>query len=69
MKKYNYFLVNVPGRHGYSFMVATPDADLDLDSITDHFQDEEDAEYATYEKVDKYGVDYNHFKDEIICLD
>lgn len=50
-EKKNYIMVNVPGRHGYSFMVKT-NYDLREDRIIELcrkqylFQDEQDAEYA-----------------------
>ena len=55
----NFYLVNVPGRHGYSFMVNTALEDesdiLEKCSELDLFNDEEDAIYASVSEADKYA--------------
>lgn len=66
----NFYLVNVPGKNGYSFMVKTTLEDefdiLEKCSELDLFNDEEDAIYASVSEADKY--DQEHFK-EFKCLD
>ena len=61
----NFYLVNVPGNHGYSFMVKTVLEDesdiLEKCSELDLFNDEEDAAYASVSEADKY--DQEHFKE------
>ena len=54
-----FYLVNVPGKHGYSFMVKTILEDesdiLEKCSELDLFNDEEDAIYASVSEADKYA--------------
>lgn len=61
----NFYLVNVPGKNGYSFMVKTTLEDefdiLEKCSELDLFNDEEDAIYASVSEADKY--DQEHFKE------
>ena len=59
------FLINVPGKHGYSFMVSGELKDIDeaieAADINGLFEDDEDIEFAYGEEVtcDKESV--NHF--------
>ena len=60
-----FYLVNVPGKHGYSFMVNTALED-ELDILTkcsekELFNDEEDVNYASVSEADKH--DQEHFKE------
>lgn len=61
MKK-NYLLVNVFGKHGYSFMVYGPYTEneeskvIDICLEKDLFQDEEDAECANVVQADENDV-------------
>lgn len=61
----NFYLVNVPGKNGYSFMVKTTMEDesdiLEKCSELDLFNDEEDAAYASVSEADEY--DQEHFKE------
>ena len=61
----NFYLVNVPGKHGYSFMVKTILEDesdiLEKCSELDLFNDEDDVTYASVSEADKY--DREHFKE------
>lgn len=62
MKKY--FLINVLGKHGYSFMVhaAVKDEDeaIELAAENGLFEAEGDADYATAEEASDYDV--KHFE-------
>lgn len=55
----NFYLVNVPGKHGYSFMVKTTLEDefdiLEKCSELDLFNDEDDVTYASVSEADKYA--------------
>lgn len=60
-----FYLVNVPGKHGYSFMVKTILED-ESDILTkcyemELFNDEDDVTYASVSEADKY--DQEHFKE------
>ena len=59
-----YFLINVTGRNGYSFMVFCGAKDeeeaIELAAEENLFDDDEDAEYATCEEASEYDID--HFK-------
>lgn len=60
-----FYLVNVPGQHGYSFMVKTVLED-ELDILTKCFEmnlfnDEDDVNYASVSEADEY--DQEHFKE------
>ena len=61
MDKKFYYKIDVPGRHGYSFMVFSTD-ELDEGEVIDMalrnglFDDEEDADYAI---VDDLVSDYD----------
>ena len=61
----NFYLVNVPGKHGYSFMVKTVLEDesdiLEKCSEMKLFNDEEDVFRASVSEADKY--DQEHFKE------
>lgn len=60
MEKKFYYKIDVPGRHGYSFMVFSTD-ELDEGEVIDIalrnklFNDDEDADYAV---VDDWVSDY-----------
>lgn len=60
-----FYLVNVSGKHGYSFMVKTILEDesdiLTKCSEMELFNDEEDVTYASVSEADKY--DQEHFKE------
>ena len=65
-----FYLVNVPGQHGYSFMVKTVLED-ESDILTKCFEmnlfnDEDDVNYASVSEADEY--DQEHFN-EFNCLD
>lgn len=72
--KYNYFKIDVHGRYGYSFLVGTKYQETEesiicLASDCGAFQEPEDADYATAEKV-KYGdYDYMGLEGTLIYLD
>ena len=60
-----FYLVNVPGQHGYSFMVKTVMED-ESDILTKCFEmnlfnDEDDVNYASVSEADEY--DQEHFKE------
>lgn len=59
-----YFLINVTGHHGYSFMVLCgakdEDEAIELAAEENLFEDEEDVEYATCEEASEYDI--IHFK-------
>lgn len=60
-----FYLVNVPGQHGYSFMVKTI-LEYESDILTKCFEmnlfnDEDDVTYASVSEADKY--DQEHFKE------
>ena len=61
----NFYLVNVPGKYGYSFMVNTALEDesdiLTKCSEKELFNDDEDVNYASVSEADKY--DREHFKE------
>lgn len=63
----NYFLVNVPGKYGYSFMVRTEMTEDDEDAILDAcleqdlFDDEEDRDEASISIADEH--DQQFFED------
>lgn len=67
MNQKYYYKIDVPGKHGYSFMITSNDV-LDKSEILDKalakglFQDEIDVDYAV---VDDLISDYDieHFKD------
>lgn len=68
----NYYIINVPGKHGYSFMVCGEFSD-DYDAI-EHaanaglFEDENDIDYATADDlVSQYDID--HFKESGCCYE
>lgn len=60
----NYYLINVTGRNGYSFMVACGAKDefeaIDMAAEANLFEDEDDADYAIAEEATQYDID--HFK-------
>lgn len=60
-----FYLVNVPGNHGYSFMIKTVLEDesdiLERCSELDLFNDEEDVTYASVSEADEY--DLEHFNE------
>jgi hypothetical protein len=65
-----YFLINVPGKRGYSIPIkATDDEDedsvIDLAINHDMFECEEDAEYALVEEVtdDAHAIQSSDFID------
>lgn len=64
----NYIMVNVPGKYGYSFMVATKDDNMSEQEILnaclvkDLFQEETDVEIASIDR-DVFDDDIRHFKD------
>ena len=66
----NFYLVNVPGKHGYSFMVKTALEDesdiLTKCSEKELFNDDEDVNYASVSEADEYAQEF--FK-EFIYLD
>lgn len=59
-----YFLINVLGKHGYSFMtyadVKDEEEAIDLAADNGLFNEENDAEYATAEEASDYDIE--HFK-------
>jgi hypothetical protein len=64
-----YFLINVLGKHGYSFMIhaAVNDEFAAINAAAENslFNDEEDAEYAIAEEASDYDIE--HFeKDNMI---
>lgn len=65
-----FYLVNVPGKHGYSFMVKTSLEDesdiLEKCSEKELFNDDEDVNYASVSEADEYDQEF--FK-EFIYLD
>ena len=73
-KDYNYFIINVIGECGYSFMVGTKDNETEesiIHAVYDCglFECEDDADHAVAEKV-KYGdYDYKHFESCLTLLD
>ena len=58
----NYYLVNVSGKHSYSFMVKTIFKDeLDILRMCSEmrlFDDEEDVNYASVSEADKYDLEH-----------
>lgn len=64
----NYFMVNVPGKYGYSFMVTTKYANMSEQEIlnaclaNDLFEQETDVEIASID-TEVYEDDIRHFKD------
>jgi hypothetical protein len=61
-----YFLINVLGKHGYSFMIHAAVNDeyeaINLSAENGLFNDEEDAEYAIAEEASDYDI--KHFEEE-----
>ena len=58
----NYFMVNVSGRNGYSFMVTTTDNNIDDSEVISRCQDKElfyNTEDAYYAEVDDLVTDYD----------
>lgn len=66
----NFYLVNVPGKYGYSFMVNTAlegESDiLEKCSEKELFNDEDDVTYASVSEADEHDQEF--FK-EFIYLD
>ena len=68
----NYFLVNVPGKYGYSFMVRTEMTEDDEEDILDAcleqdlFNDEEDRDVASISEADE---DDQKFFDDFYDID
>ena len=72
--KYNYFKIDVHGPIGYSFLVGTKFQETE-ETIVDvacscyAFEDIEDADYATAERVEYGDYDYKALEDTLIFLD
>ena len=59
-----HFIINVPGNHGYSFMVCgdfNEDEAIDLALKAGLFEDDEDADYAFVDNLVS-DRDIEHFK-------
>lgn len=72
--KYNYFKIDVHGRYGYSFLVGTKyqeteETIIDVASDCGAFQEMEDANYATAERVQYGDYDYKGLEETLIYLD
>lgn len=72
--KYNYFKIDVAGPCGYSFLVGTKyqeteETIIDVAFDCGAFQDIEDANYATAERVQYGDYDYKGLESSLIFLD
>ena len=72
--KYNYFKIDVAGPCGYSFLVATRYMEneqtiIDVAADCCVFQDNDDANYATAERVQYGDYDYKGLESSLIFLD
>ena len=60
MIKKNYYLLNVPGKHGYSFMVLCDAKDeeeaISMAADAELFQDPEDADYCIAEEASESDI-------------
>lgn len=62
MIKKNYYLLNVPGKHGYSFMVLCDAKDeeeaVSMAADAELFQDLEDADYCIAEEASESDIEH-----------
>lgn len=62
MIKKNYYLLNVPGKHGYSFMVLCDAKDeeeaISMAADAELFQDHEDADYCIAEEASESDIEH-----------
>ena len=60
MIKKNYYLLNVPGKHGYSFMLLCDAKDeeeaISMAADAELFQDPEDADYCIAEEASESDI-------------
>lgn len=72
--KYNYFKIDVHGPNGYSFLIGTKyneteESIINLAFDCYAFQEMEDADYATAERVQYGDYDYKGLEDTLILAD
>lgn len=62
MIKKNYYLLNVPGKHGYSFMVLCDAKDeeeaVSMAADAELFKDPEDADYCIAEEASESDIEH-----------